>query len=74
MDMQKTITITVPEDMVSYLDELVREEGCADEEIILDILRRHLLIHRIDLMREEMIPKAQKLGIFTDQDVFDRVS
>ena len=72
--MQKTIAITVPEDMASDLEELAREEGCADEEIILDVLRRHLLIHRIRLMREEKIPEARKQGIFTDQDVFDRVS
>lgn len=72
--MQKTIAITVPEDMAADLAELAREEGCADEEVILDMLRRYLLIRRIHLMREEMIPKAQKLGVFTDQDVFDSVS
>jgi len=26
------------------------------------------------LLRERMIPKAQAQGIYTDQDVFDRVS
>lgn len=72
--MQKTIAITVPEDMVSELEELAVEKGCVDEEVILDVIRRYLLVRRIDLMREEMIPKAQKMGIYTDQDVFDRVS
>ena len=72
--MQKTIAIAVPEDMASELEELAHEQGCADEEVVFDILRRYLLIRRIDLMREEMIPKAQKMGIYTDQDVFDRVS
>ena len=72
--MQKTITITVPEGFVPDLEEVAREEGCPDEEIALDIIKRHLLIRRIRLMREEMIPRAQKMGIFTDQDVFDRVS
>ncbi len=72
--MKKTIAITVPEDMASDLEEMALEEGCADEEVVLDVLRRHLLIRRIRLMREEMIPKARKQGIFTDQDVFDRVS
>jgi hypothetical protein len=72
--MQKTIAVTVPEEMVPDLEELAREEGCGDEEVILDVLRRHLLIRRIRLMREEMIPEARKQGILTDQDVFDRVS
>ena len=72
--MQKTIAITVPEDMVSDLEELAVEKGCVDEEVILDVIRRYLLVRRIDLMREEMIPKAQRMGIYTDQDVFDCVS
>ena len=72
--MQKTIAVTVPEEMVPDLEELAREEGCGDAEVILDVLRRHLLIRRIRLMREEMIPEARKQGILTDQDVFDRVS
>ena len=72
--MQKTIVVTVPEDMASDLEELALEKGCADEDVVLDVLRRYLLVRRIDLMREEMIPKVQEMGIYTDQDVFDRVS
>ena len=72
--MEKEITITVPDDMVADLEEAAREGSCADEEIVLDVLKRYLLVRRIHLMREEMIPKAQNLGVFTDQDVFDRVS
>ena len=72
--MEKKITITVPDEYASELEELAQEEECEDEEVVLDVLRRHLLIRRIRLMREEKIPEAQEQGIFTDQDVFDRVS
>lgn len=73
--MQKKITITVPdEDTISGLEELAREKGCSEEEIILDVLRRQITVLRLQRLREEMIPHAQKMGIYTDQDVFDRVS
>ena len=72
--MEKKITITVPDEYASELEELAHEEECEDEEVVLDVLRRHLLIRRIRLMREAKIPEAQEQGIFTDQDVFDRVS
>ena len=68
------ITITVPEEFVSDLEEVAKEEECPHDEIVLDMLKRSLLVRRIRLMREEMIPNAQKQGIFTDQDVFDQVS
>ena len=73
--MQKKITITVPdEDTISGLEELAREKGCSEEDVLLDVLRRQITILRLQRLREEMIPHAQKMGIYTDQDVFDRVS
>lgn len=72
--MQKTITITVPDKYVAELEEMAREEGCSAEEIVLDVLRRQIAIRGLQKLRAEMIPHAQKMGIFTDQDVYDRVS
>ena len=68
------ITITVPDGFISDLEEMAKEKECPHDEIVLDMLKRSLLVRRIRLMREEMIPNAQKQGIFTDQDVFDQVS
>lgn len=45
--MGKTITITVPNEYVSELEELVREEGLSEEEIILNALRRRVAGSRI---------------------------
>ena len=45
--MQRTITITVPNEYVSELEELVREEGLSEEEIILNALRRRVAGSRI---------------------------
>lgn len=45
--MQRTITITVPNEYVSELEELAREEGLSEEEIILNALRRRVAGSRI---------------------------
>lgn len=73
--MQKKITITVSdEDTVSGLEELAREKGCSEEDIVMDVLRRQIAVRELQKLRAEMIPHAQKMGIYTDQDVSDRVS
>lgn len=45
--------------------------GAAYQEAALE---RFFFLRQFRLLRERMIPKAQAQGIFTDQDVFDRVS
>ena len=45
--MEKTITITVPDEFVAELEELAREEGLSEEEIILNALRRRVAGSRI---------------------------
>ena len=72
--MKKEITITLSDDIASDLEELAREKGCSEGEILLDVLRRQITILRLQRLRKEMIPHAKKMGIYTDQDVFDRVS
>ena len=37
--MQKKITIAVPEDFIPDLEEMAKEKGCTEEEIILNFLR-----------------------------------
>ena len=73
--MQKKITITVPdEDTIFGLKELAREKGCSEEEIALGALKGRIAALRLEKLSAKMIPHAQKMGIYTDQDVFDRVS
>ena len=50
--MEKTITITVPDDMVADLDELVREEGSSEGEIVLNAIKRRIAGSKIRTMEE----------------------
>ncbi|MEW5792028.1 MAG: ribbon-helix-helix domain-containing protein [Pseudomonadota bacterium] len=72
--MRETITISLPEEIKTALDEVMREEGLSRSELVREALREYLLVHRFRLLRQQMLPYAREQGIYTDQDVFDRIS
>lgn len=72
--MQSTITITLPEDIQTALDEAVRDAGKSPDELLCEALRDYLFIRKFRLLREHMTSKAKAQGVYTDQDVFDRIS
>ena len=72
--MRSTITISVPKQMKSELEKLSREDGVSRSDIVRESLRDYLFIRRFRSMRKSMVSKASANGIYTDQDVFDRVS
>ena len=72
--MRSTITISVPEQMRSELDELSQKDGVSRSDIVRESLRDYLFVRRFRSVRKSMLRKASKNGIYTDQDVFDIVS
>jgi hypothetical protein len=56
------------------LDEMRRREGASLNELVIKAIEEYLFAHQFRLLRERMVPKAQEQGIYTDQDVFERVS
>ncbi|HMO18962.1 MAG TPA: ribbon-helix-helix domain-containing protein [Oligoflexia bacterium] len=71
---RKTITISVPEDLKNELDQLTKEEGISRSDILRESLRDYLLLRRFRGLRGRMIRKAEALGVFTDEDVFEIIS
>jgi len=72
--MRSTITISVPEQMRSELERLSQADGVSRSDIVRESLRDYLFVRRFRSMRNSMVSKASANGIYTDQDVFDRVS
>ncbi len=72
--MRHTISVSLPEDLRKELDEFTAEEGMSRSEIIQASLRDFIFLRRFRSIRNQMMLHAQQEGIFTDQDVFDRVS
>jgi len=51
-----------------------KEKGASLDELITRAIEEYLFAHRFRLLRERMASRAQEKGIYTDQDVFERVS
>ena len=72
--MRSTITISLPEKVRAQLDRVSRAEGVSRSDLVRESIRYYLFIRQLRAMRKSMVPKASRQGIYTDQDVFDRVS
>ena len=69
-----TISVNLPTKMKSQLDRWSKKEQQNKSEIIRDALRQYFTRKEFDELRSKMVPRAQKMGIFTDEDVFKLVS
>ena len=69
-----SITISIPSRLKAQLDRLSRRQQQNKSEIVRDALRQYFARTEFRALREKMIPRAQKQGIYTDDDVFKLVS
>lgn len=60
--------------MKSELEILSKADGVSRSDIVRESLRDYLFVRRFRSIRNSMMSKASKNGIYTDQDVFDLVS
>ena len=72
--MRSTITVSIPEELRERLDSVSQREGVSRSDLVRESLRNYLFLREFRALRKTMVAHAQKQGIFTDQDVFDRVS
>jgi len=72
--MRKTLTISLPEEVKNALDKVSSEEGVTRSDLIQDSLRDYLFLRRFRALRKRMLPKARKLGVHTDEDVFKKLA
>jgi metal-responsive CopG/Arc/MetJ family transcriptional regulator len=69
-----SITIPMPRQIKSRLDKISKKDHQNTGEIVLDAIRKYIFRRDVDELRERMIPRAQKMGVYTDEDVFKLVS
>jgi metal-responsive CopG/Arc/MetJ family transcriptional regulator len=72
--MRQTLTISLPEKIKKDLDTVCRDEGIAKSDLIRKSLRDYLFLRQFRKLREKMVAKAENQGIYTDEDVFEKVS
>ncbi len=71
---QPTITLRLPKKIKKRLDSFVKSEQRNRSEVVRDALRQYFAKEEFRALRAKMVPRAQGRGVFTDDDVFDRVS
>jgi len=72
--MRETVTISLPQAVRRELDRVAKEEGVSRSDVLRQSLEDFLFVRRFRQLRQLMMAAAQAQGIYTDEDVFNRVS
>lgn len=72
--MQATITISIPTGIKTQLEQISKKENMRKGEIIRDALKQYFAQREFQNLRKMVIPKAQKQGFYTDEDIFKAIS
>ena len=72
--MRDTVTISLPRGVRREVDRIAEREGVSRSEILRASLEDYLFVRRFRALRQRMTAAAQAQGLFTDEDVFDRLS
>jgi metal-responsive CopG/Arc/MetJ family transcriptional regulator len=72
--MRETVSISLPEEIKTQLDQAVREEGLSRSDIVRQAINDFLFVRRFRTLRARMMSQAQAQGVFTDDDVFELIS
>ncbi|MEK6335667.1 MAG: hypothetical protein AABM67_12010 [Acidobacteriota bacterium] len=69
--MSQMITISLPDETRTALDDAANEEGLSENALVEKAVSDYLFIRRFRSLRERLMSQGKDL---TDQDVFDFVS
>ena len=72
--MRNTMTISLPSEMMKEIARIAKAEGVSKSDVVRESVNRSLFIKNVNAVREWAVPKAQAMGIYTDEDVFKIVS
>jgi len=72
--MRESICISLPKTVKKTLDRFSKREHLDRSNIVQQALRQFLAREEFRSIRRLMVPKAQSKGIYTDEDVFKKVS
>jgi predicted transcriptional regulator len=65
-----TITLRVPPELDRALTRQSTAAGISKSDIAREALRRYLAVAEVQRLRARLVPRAQALGLNTDEDVF----
>jgi len=72
--MRTVVSISLPEDMAEELDRFARSTGRNKSDIVKQSLSLFLWEMKLRAVQKKLGPKAKKLGIVSEEDVFKTIS
>ena len=72
--MRETVTISLPQAVRRELDRIAKEDGVSRSDVLRQSLEDFLFVRRFRRLRQRMLEASQAEVIYTDEDVFTRVS
>jgi len=72
--MRETITVSLPKWVKQRLDQATKREHTNRSDIVREALRQYFARQEFLRLRGLMVPEGERRGLFTDEDVFRKVS
>lgn len=72
--MREVITISLPTEAKLQLDQVSKRLQISRSDLIRKAVKTYIAKEEIQRLRKTLVPKARKMGIYTDEDVFKLVS
>jgi metal-responsive CopG/Arc/MetJ family transcriptional regulator len=72
--MRRRISVSLPEQVKAALDQLSEAEGVTRSHVVGNALHEYIFVRRLRKLRSRLMPFAEAQGVYTDEDVFRKVS
>ena len=72
--MRQVITISLPKELKRALDAISAEERVSRSDVVRASLRDYIFLRKFRTLRRRMGAQARRRGLYSDEDVFARVS
>ncbi|HDO21592.1 MAG TPA: ribbon-helix-helix domain-containing protein [Nitrospirae bacterium] len=72
--MRTSVSISLPEELNREIDKVLKQTSLTRSELVRAALDEYLFKFRFRKLREKLVVKARSHGIYTDEDVFRRLS
>lgn len=72
--MSTTLTIRLDKELDQILNQLATEQKRSKSDLVREMLRRQAAVADLHLLREELVPQAERAGYLSEDDFFRDVS
>jgi len=66
-----TLNIRIDDELERELDRIARARRRTRSDLVREMLRRELALEAFEEARRRLVPKAERAGYVTDEDVFE---